>query len=116
MDTRPAKSRTGCAGSIFGKHSLLHLRKLPNCGIATTYDCIGEGILYAESCRIEELNLSLVYEFVLKNINEKACVFAYRFMNAGTVSVPVEMNSALLESLQRMAESLKAYCEKTGES
>ena len=72
----------------------------------------GEGILYAESCQMKEMNLSLVHEFVFKKIDEKTCRFASRFMNAGESPVPEAINAALSEKMQRMAEKLKAYCEK----
>lgn len=71
-----------------------------------------EGITYAESCQIKEMNLSLVNEFVFKKINEQTCSFACRFMNAGESPLPEEMNTAFFEKMQRMAESLKEYCEK----
>jgi hypothetical protein len=71
-----------------------------------------EGIMYAESCRIEEMNLSLIYEFVFKKINERECSFAARFLNANESPVPEELNAALFEKLQKVAESLKAHCEK----
>jgi hypothetical protein len=71
-----------------------------------------ERILYAESCRIEELNLSLVHEFVFKNIADDACVFGCRFMNPDKALIPQEVNTGLLKRMQEMAEHLKAYFEK----
>lgn len=70
-----------------------------------------EEIFYAESCRIEEIDLSLVNEFVFRNVNDKACIFACRFLNVGNSTISDEMNSLLLARMQRMAESLKSYCE-----
>jgi hypothetical protein len=71
-----------------------------------------EGIIYAESCRIKEKNLSLVYEFLFEKINEKECCFACRFMNAGETPVPAKENDALFENMKLMAERLKERCEK----
>lgn len=75
-----------------------------------------EGVMYAESCKIQELNLSLVYEFVFKKIGENACVLACRFMNAGESAIPEESSVALFESMQQMAECLKEYSEKKVEA
>ena len=71
-----------------------------------------EGLIYAESCRIEEMNLSLVYEYVFKKIDEKTCGFSARFMNAGESSLPEDVKAVYLEKIQQMAERLKAHCEK----
>ncbi|MEO6719624.1 MAG: DUF2652 domain-containing protein [Ferruginibacter sp.] len=69
-------------------------------------------ITYAESCRIEERNLSLVYEFIFRKINEAACLFSCRFVNAGKAQIGDEERIVLLESMQQMAKNLKEYCEK----
>ncbi len=76
----------------------------------------GEGILYAESCRIEEMNLSVVHEFLFRKTGEKTCSFGSRFMNAGESPIPEEVHAAHFEKMQQMAERLKEYCEKMGES
>lgn len=70
-----------------------------------------DGITYAESCRIEELDISLVHEFKFKKINDKASTFASRCMNAGDAPVPADIKALLFERMQQMAENLKAYCE-----
>ena len=71
-----------------------------------------EGIQYAESCRIEEKSLALVYEFVFKKETEKSSIFAARCMNARESPVREETKAILLKELQQMGERLKAYCEK----
>ena len=73
----------------------------------------GEEIFYAESCRIEEMNLSLVHEFVFKKIDEKASRFSTRFLNAGDAPIAETIHAALFERMQLMGETLKKYCEKT---
>jgi hypothetical protein len=70
-----------------------------------------EEIVYAESWRIEERNLSLVYEYVFKKVDENNCEFASRFMNADQSPVPEEVKAALSEKMQQMAERLKEYCK-----
>lgn len=75
-----------------------------------------EGILYAESCRIEKMSISLVYEYVFKKLSNKACLFAVRFMNAEESLIPEKLNVTLCRDMQQMAEKLKEYCEQMKES
>ena len=70
-----------------------------------------EGMMYAERCIIEELNLNLVYEYVFKKINDKVCNFACRFMNSQDSPIPEEHVGRLFENVKVMAECLKGYCE-----
>jgi hypothetical protein len=76
----------------------------------------GEEIRYAESCQIDEFNVSLVNEFVFKKVNEKECIVASRFINASESSFSKEINVVLLKGMKQMDESLKEYCEKKNES
>jgi hypothetical protein len=71
-----------------------------------------EGIFYAESCRIPEMDLSLVYEFVFNNLHEKSCLLACRFMNNGQSPIPEEMGIDLLHRMQDLVEKLAVYCAK----
>jgi hypothetical protein len=75
-----------------------------------------EGMLFAESCEIPEMNLSLVYEYVCKKINEETCGFACRILNKGDTLITEEKKSMLFNDLKQMTEKLKAYCEKLEES
>jgi hypothetical protein len=72
-----------------------------------------EGIMFAESCRIEEMKLALVYEYVFKKTGDKTSIFSCRFMNANESQLPEETNALLFGNLQIMAERLKEHCEKT---
>lgn len=72
-----------------------------------------ERITYAESCRIEALDLSLVHEITFSATDEHSCVFAGRIMNAGKSPISEETRAMLLQMLQKLAEGLKEYCEKT---
>lgn len=89
---------------IFRDHSAiispLRMTLYPNC------------ILYAESYRIEELNISLVYEFLFKKQDAKACLFAARFMNTDASPVPEKLHTTLSDGIRQMAEKLKEYCEQ----
>jgi len=75
-----------------------------------------EGIMYAERCNVQEMHLSLIYEFVFKKMDEKRCMLTTRFINDSECSIPEELNAALFDQLQQMCESLKAYCEKMKET
>jgi hypothetical protein len=70
-----------------------------------------EGIVYAESCRIEEKNLSLVYEFVFRGTDDNKCRLATRFLNTGTSSISTEAMEAVNERMQHMVSNLKSHCE-----
>jgi hypothetical protein len=71
-----------------------------------------EGIMYAESCRIEELNLYMVHEFVFKKITDNTSSFGFRFLNAGETPIPEDVKISYFEKMQQMAEVLRKYCEK----
>jgi hypothetical protein len=70
-----------------------------------------EGIFYAESYRINDMDISLVTEFVFRNTAETLCSFSARFINVGETPVPEEISAALLVQMQQMAENLKDHCE-----
>ncbi|WP_164851255.1 DUF2652 domain-containing protein [Larkinella soli] len=71
-----------------------------------------EGILYAENWRIEEQDLSLIFEYVFRNQEERLCGFAARFLNAGDTAWPDQDRTALFRQLQDTAVQLKTFCEK----
>ena len=69
-------------------------------------------IVYAESCRINEMNLHLIHEFIFKKTGENSCLFSTRFMNAGALPPDDQIRARLLERMQQLAEELKSFCEK----
>lgn len=71
-----------------------------------------EEIFYAERCQVDEMDLSLVYEFVFSHVNDNCCMFSWRFLNAGRSPVSDDINSLLLARMQQNAASLKKYCER----
>lgn len=71
-------------------------------------------INYAESCRIEALDLSLIHEIIFKKITGHSCFLVGRIINAGKTPIDEETSAMLSHSLLEMAQSLKAHCEKTG--
>lgn len=73
-------------------------------------------ILYAESCSILEMGLSLVHEFVFKDTGGQTSIFATRFMNAGETPVPEDVWNELREKMERMGKGLKVHCESTSAS
>jgi hypothetical protein len=72
----------------------------------------GKEVLYAESCQMENPELSFIYEFVFKKTGENSCLFNARFINAGTAPLQEEINARFFEKMEQMAQGLKAYCEK----
>ncbi len=72
-----------------------------------------EGIMFAERCQIKEFNISLVYEYVFRKVDDNNCSFASRFMSEGENPVPEEIKTVLFERMKTMAQRLKEVCEKT---
>jgi hypothetical protein len=71
-----------------------------------------DGIIYAESCTIKELGISMIHEFVFKKTGENTSTFAARFMNAGESPIPAELQEALQKKIKLMGEGVKAFTEK----
>jgi hypothetical protein len=71
-----------------------------------------DGIIFAEKCVIESINLSLTHEFVCKKQTETTSLFSCRFINTDDSPIPEDLYVSLLNQQQRMAEDLKVYCEK----
>lgn len=69
-------------------------------------------ITYAESCVVEALDLSLVYEIIFRKLTANECLFSGRIINAGISPITNEIRAELFSCLQNMGESLKEYCEK----
>ena len=72
-----------------------------------------EGVMYAESCKIDAYNVAVVYEYIFKKVSEDACSFGCRFLNAGEYAVTDEMTIFLFDTMKEMAEQFKATCEKS---
>lgn len=71
-----------------------------------------DGIIYAERCKINEQNLSLVYEFVFKNTGKQSCIFAARILNEAESPLLEPVKLSLFKSLEKLSQELKLYCEK----
>ncbi len=78
-----------------------------------TMKLIENGILYAESCRIEEMGLSLVHEYLFTSTGENSSIFATRFLNAEDEPVPAEISALLSARMNEMAEKLKEHSERS---
>jgi class 3 adenylate cyclase len=70
-----------------------------------------EGVLYAETCQIDELNLALVHEFVFRKVDEQNSVFGYRLINMKETPIPEDLKTSLNNKLHEMADLLKIHCE-----
>lgn len=75
-----------------------------------------EGIIYAESCRIDELDLSMVHEYIFKKKSDTESIFACRSLNVNDTHDPEEIKVTISNKMNSMAESLKVYCEKIEKS
>jgi hypothetical protein len=70
-----------------------------------------EGILYAESFRVDDMDISLIHEFFFRKVDDDTCDFLYRSMNAGDTLVPDKMKTDLSAKMETLGTALKAYCE-----
>ena len=73
-------------------------------------------IIYAESCRLDERNISLTYEYIFKKITDKTCLYSCRVMNAEETSIPEDIKAILARDMQQMAESFAIQCSKMEDS
>lgn len=71
-----------------------------------------EGIFYAESWNIPDLDLSLIYEFAFNKLEEESCLVSCRFLNSGQSPLPGEVYEGLLNNMRELGEKLTAYCKK----
>jgi hypothetical protein len=74
-----------------------------------------EGIMYAESCQIPDLNLKLVLEIVCKKTEDKKCVVTWRFINAGETPIAEDASRMFFDRLKTIMDGLKEYSEKIKE-
>jgi class 3 adenylate cyclase len=70
-----------------------------------------EGILYAESFRVDDMDISLIHEFFFRKVDDDTCDLLYRSMNAGDTLVPDKMKTDLSAKMETLGTALKAYCE-----
>ncbi len=76
-----------------------------------TLDLSEEGILYAETCRIDEMNISMVYEYVFSRVSDQVCNFSCRILPAEGVTIPEELKTRLFNDLEASASKLKHFSE-----
>jgi len=79
-------------------------------------DLSDEGIVFAESCNIIALNVSLVYEYIFKKQTDKKTSLAARILNTGKSPLPDDINNILFNGMKLMVEKLKTVCEATDKS
>ncbi len=113
----PKADRNGCrvwkkSNRIFRRYLwevfiIARLKKLPGHSITLHMSLPGDRIVYAESCHIKEIGISLVHEYIFDRVDEKNCRFKYRMMNAGTAPVSEEISAALNERMRQMAKSFQ---------
>jgi hypothetical protein len=66
-----------------------------------------EGIIYAERWRIEELGITVVYEFFFKKEGSNECSLFCRFMNAQEEPLPEDIKVMLQGVLMNIVDGLK---------
>ncbi len=71
-----------------------------------------DGIVYAESCSIEKMHVSVVYEYVFRRMDDKTCSVACRLMNASAFPMSADANDLLRDGFQQIPEKLAAFCAK----
>ena len=75
-----------------------------------------EGIMYAESCEIPEMDLHLNLEFVCKKTDDKICSLAWRFINTSQTDLTPGKKQFIFERMKKMVDELRDYCEKIKET
>jgi len=71
-----------------------------------------EGIMYAESCRIPEMDLQVNLEIVCKKAGDKNCIMTWRFINSSVNPLPEETGHIFFDRMKTIMEELKDFCEK----
>jgi hypothetical protein len=70
-----------------------------------------EGILYAESCLIPGMAISLIHEFYFEKVDDDTCNFFYRSMNADATPVSDNIKTAVNLYMETLSAALITYCE-----
>ncbi|MEO5561768.1 MAG: DUF2652 domain-containing protein, partial [Chitinophagaceae bacterium] len=70
-------------------------------------------ILYAESCYIKEMDITLIHEYIFSKADEQSSIFAWRLMNATGSPIPEEISTQLVTRMHDIAEKLADHCAKT---
>ena len=68
-------------------------------------------IFYSEIVKVEELNISVIYEYRFRLTNEGNCLIATRILPGPDKQVSAELFSFLDDSLKISVSNLKAYAE-----
>jgi hypothetical protein len=71
-----------------------------------------DGILYAESFRVPDQDISLIHEFFFRKVDDVTCDFLYRSMNTDDTPVSGKTKTDLKAKMESLGTALKAYCEK----
>ena len=71
-----------------------------------------EGIMYAESCQIPQMNLQVTLEIVCKKTDHKSCIVTWRFINTSETPLTEETSRIFFDRLKTIMDELKAYSEK----
>jgi hypothetical protein len=79
-------------------------------------ELLNDSILYAERCRIEEFDLSLVHEFRIADTGENLSLLSCRLLNNSDAPINETIQQQLHDNLHQMVHLLKEQAENMGES
>jgi hypothetical protein len=65
--------------------------------------------MYAENCLYEDLDLSVVHEFVFKKTGANTCTLATRFLSAGETILPESTNELLFQRIKTLIDALEVF-------
>jgi len=71
-----------------------------------------EGIMYAESCLIPEMDLQVNLEIVCKKSGDKNCIVTWRFINSSVKPLPEETGRIFFDRMKTIMDELKDFSEK----
>ncbi len=72
----------------------------------------GENIIYAELCRIEQMNVGIVHESVFKPLDQHSCLVSMRILPWDEKDIPQEVYADVVARMHVMGARLKSFCEK----
>ncbi len=71
----------------------------------------GDNIIYAERCRIEDMDVSMVHESVFIPLGLNSCLLRMRILPWDEKEIPQDVYTDVVVRMQVMALRLRAFCE-----
>lgn len=70
-------------------------------------------VSYSEKCTIEEMEITLIHEFITSQLTETTSSFSCRIINISFHAIPASLHESLAAAGRQMTERLKEFCEQT---